>query len=263
MIRVARLIVSYRGVGIVALASLLMVGCGGEDTIVLEAPSESISVDGDAADWADVPAQDLELHPVLRQEIPEHMAKVSVAHDEDNVYVLLEVTDNLTWTEGDAHKSAAAAVMWRIDDPASPHMGAEEDALGTSLGMVDIWHWELDCPAGSPTGGAVSDAGDGDPGNDAACNLDDEWSTTPSEREDDNASGAENSLFGVWGHDGSSWIFEFSRPLATGDETDADLTAGGNLAVAYWDADNGEEGWDALEHLVSSDAGWIEVDFGS
>lgn len=237
---------------------ILLTACGGGSAVVIEAPSASISVDGDAAEWANIASETVELEPVLRQDVPPHEATVSVAHDAENVYVLFEVTDNLTWTEGDPHMSGAAAVMWRIDDKAATHMGAEAESLGESQGMVDIWHWELDCPAGSPSGGAASEAVGGD---DTVCNLDDEWSETPSDREDDDAGGAENSLLGVWRHDGSSWIFEISRPLVTGDETDADLSAGGNLALAYWDADNGEEGWTNLQHVVSSNAGWIEVTF--
>lgn len=253
----ARIVWLRRGIGSLAILALVT-ACGGGSAAVIDAPSASISVDGDAEDWADIPKQTVELEPVLRQEVSPHTATVSVAHDDDNVYVLFEVEDNLTWTEGDAHKSGAAAVMWRIDDAAATHMGAEDDSLGESEGMVDIWHWELDCPSGSPSGGAVSEAEDGD---DSVCNLDDEWSTTPSEREDDGGEGAENSLLGVWGHDGSSWIFEISRPLSTGDETDADLSEGGNLALAYWDADSSDEGWGNLQHVVSSDAGWIEVNF--
>lgn len=260
MPRPMRIMWIRRGVCLSAAVGLLA-ACGGGPAAVIEAPSASISIDGDDEDWADVPSQTVELEPVLRQDVAPHTASVSVAHDADNVYVLFEVSDNLTWTEGDAHLSGAAAVMWRIDDGAATHMGAEAESLGQSEGAVDIWHWELDCPAGSPSGGAASAAEDAASGDDTVCNLDDEWSTTPSEREDDDGEGAENSLLGVWSHDGSSWIFEISRPLSTGDETDADLSDGGNLALAYWDADNSDEGWGNLQHVVSSNAGWIEVRF--
>jgi hypothetical protein len=260
MPRSTRIMWVRRGLYACAVAGFLT-ACGGGAAAVIEAPSASISIDGDAGDWSDIPSQTVELEPVLRQDVLPQTASVSVAHDGENVYVLFQVSDNLTWTEGDAHKSGAAAVMWRIDDGAAAHMGAEAESLGQSQGMVDIWHWELDCPAGSPSGGAASAADDGESGDDTVCNLDDEWSTTPSEREDDEGEGAENSLLGVWSHDGSSWIFEISRPLTTGDETDADLSDGGNLALAYWDGDNGDEGWTNLQHVVSSNAGWIEVRF--
>ena len=79
-------------------------------------------------------------------------------------------------------------------------MGIEEPDRETSLGMVDIWHWELECAIGEEMGGRVAGPGDGDPGNDSGCNFDDEWSTTPENREDDNGAGAENSLLGVFTH---------------------------------------------------------------
>lgn len=247
-----------RGLVCMCAASGLLTACGGGAASVLEAPTASISVDGDTSDWEDVPSETIELVPVLRQDVLPHTATVSVARDSTNVYVLFEVSDNLTWTEGDVRRSGAAAVMWRIDDAAATHMGAEAESLGESQGTVDIWHWQLVCPAGSASGGAASATDNGD---DPVCDLDDEWSATPSDREDDDGDGAENSLLGVWSHDGSSWIFEMSRPLVTGDETDADLSEGGNLALAYWDADSSDDGWGNLQHVVSSDAGWIEVRF--
>ena len=68
-------------------------------------------------------------------------------------------------------------------------MGTTEDDQDTSLGMVDIWHWELDCGPGLVSGG-----NDTPSGNDPDCNLDDEYSTTPEEREDDGSPQAENSM---------------------------------------------------------------------
>ena len=257
---------------LVAVLALVAAACGGSSgegeeeeeehgpAIELKAPTATITVDGDASDWAGIPTADVELEAVMGLTVPTHDATVAVAHDDTNVYVLFKVEDNLLWTEGDAHKSAAASVMWQIDPDAPAHMGAEEAALTESLGMVDIWHWELDCAAGTKSGGAVSGATDG---NDPACNLDDEYAKTPFEREDDNADGAENSLTGVWNHDGTSWIFEISRPLTTGDSTDAQLKDGGKLALAYWDPDNSEEGWEGNEHVVSSEVGWIDVTFES
>ena len=165
--------IRLRGLVCVFAASGVLTACGGGAAAVLEAPIASISVDGDTADWEDVPSETIELEPVLRQDVPPHTATVSVARDATNVYVLFEVSDNLTWTEGDVHKSGAAAVMWRIDDAAATHMGAEAESLGESQGMVDIWHWQLECPAGSTSGGAASATDNGD---DPVCDLDDEWS---------------------------------------------------------------------------------------
>jgi hypothetical protein len=149
-------------------------------------------------------------------------------------------------------------------------MGATDDDLEVGLGMVDIWHWELDCAAGALSGG-----GDPGSGDDPDCNFDDEFATDPEEREDDGGgdaivnADAENSLAGVWEHTASAagagaegtWIFEMSRPLQTGDTQDAQFVSGGTalMALAYFDADETLEGWTDTGHLQSAEVGWIEV----
>jgi hypothetical protein len=159
--------------------------------------------------------------------------------------------------------------MFRIDQPAGPHMGSGDEDFEQGLGMVDLWHWELECGPGELSGGG--EPGDG---NDPDCNLDDEFATDPEERDDDgddpvaNPNG-ENSLAGSWEHTGraggagsdGAWIFEFSRPLQTGDPEDAQFTAGGSafMALAYFDADESQTGWSDAGHLTSADAGWIEI----
>ena len=133
--------------------------------------------------------------------------------------------------------------------------------------MVDIWYWRLDCPIGVEQGGAVSGPGTGDPGNDAACNFDDEWATDPETHDDDVGPGAENSLLGVFSHsnpveDGDgTWYFEMRRPLQTGDPMDAQFVVGETtrLALAYWDPDAGQNGWGRRNHVQSSNQGWIDV----
>ena len=112
-------------------------------------------------------------------------------------------------------------------------MGVEEKDLETSLGVVDIWHWELDCGPGEMTGG-----GDRGSGDDPECNFDDEYAPNPEDREDDgggdtpNNPTGENSLSGVWKHTAAAaggdgtWIFEMSRPLQTGDTQDAQFASG-------------------------------------
>jgi cell division septation protein DedD len=141
-------------------------------------------------------------------------------------------------------------------------MGAGQDDMETGLGMVDIWHWELDCGPGEMSGGG--DPGDGD---DPDCNLDDEYATDPEERDDDDSAQAENSLAGSWSHTAGTvggagtWIFEMSRPLSTGDPHDAQFTSGGStlMAIAYWDPKESVSGWSDAGHLTSADDGWIEV----
>ncbi|MFQ5554296.1 MAG: ethylbenzene dehydrogenase-related protein [Acidimicrobiia bacterium] len=241
----------------------------------LSAPMASITVDGDASDWAGIPGLDMTLEPIKGESSEEKAASVWAAHDGEYLYVLMTVDDDFDWNADDPHLSASPSVMWAIDAAAGPHMGTDDlEGEGPSMGMVDIWHWELECAVGENQGGAVSGPGDGKPaGNDAGCNFDDEFSTDPEERYDDGdtegpaGSGAENSLLGVFTHTNATagadgtWTFEMRRPLQTGDSQDAQFTVGGTglMALAYWDADNSPEGWDDAEHVQSSNKGWIEV----
>ena len=238
--------------------------------VAFDAASATITVDGDASDWADiegttfeieqieVPAgSDIEFDPLAPKD-----TTLKVATDGTNIYVLVEIDDTFDYVADDHGLSAAMAVMFPIDEPAAPHMGVEEDDLDTSLGMVDIWHWELDCGPGELSGGQGVAGGD-----DPACNLDDEYATTPEEREDDDSAQAENSLVGAWTHTAAApggdgtWIFEMSRPLSTGDPQDAQLTSGGTarIAIAYWDPKESATGWSDAGHLQSAELGWIEV----
>jgi hypothetical protein len=249
----------------------------------IDAAEATITVDGDTSDWDAITGLDVVLNQPDYTDYPDWdepnpLADVStttkVAVDDDNIYMLFTVDDDYDFDgvppAGDHHLSAAIAVMFLIDPAAGPHMGADDDDFETGLGMVDIWHWELDCVAGAMSGG-----GDPGSGNDPDCNMDDEFSTDPEEREDDGDDPAvnpngENSLAGVWGHTNSAggigadgtWIFEMSRPLQTGDSEDAQFTLGGSteMALAYWDADESEtEGWSDTGHQTSADAGWITV----
>jgi hypothetical protein len=251
---------------------------GEHGDITLEAGSATITVDGDNSDWAAIEAVSVELEQI---EIPTGVdwdepgpldpidATLKVATDADNIYVLLEVPDDYDFVADDHNLSASGNVMFLIDDGAGPHMGAGDDDLEASLGMVDIWHWELDCAAGAMSGG-----GDPGSGDDPDCNLDDEYATDPETREDDGGGDdpnpdAENSIAGVWEHTARSagvgadgtWIFEMSRPLQTGDPEDAQFSSGGTalVALAYFDADESLEGWTDTGHLQSSESGWIEV----
>jgi len=233
----------------------------------LTAPAASITVDGDSSDWQDIEALEVDMEAIEGSDVPSKQGTVRVAHDDESVYVLFEVNDDYNWDQSDAHLSGSSAVMWNVEGPAGPHMGAEADAGTPSTGMVDLWHWELECAAGEESGGAANGPGDGDPGNDGTCNFDDEWATDAFTREDDNGPNAENSLSGVWTHSSpdadaeGTWIFEASRPLTTGDDQDAQLAVGetSQLALAYWDPDNAPEGWSAPDHAQTSHEGWIDV----
>lgn len=250
----------------------------GAGEIAFEAASAPITVDGDTSDWdgiesVSVPLEQIEIPEGVDWDEPAPLdaidVNLKVATDANNVYVLLEAPDDYDYNPADHNMSAAMAIMFLIDPEAGPHMGTSDDDLELSLGMVDLWHWELDCAAGEMSGG-------GDPGlgDDPDCNLDDEYATEPEEREDDGDGdianpAAENSLAGVWQHTASAsgagadgvWIFEMSRPLQTGDPQDAQLASGGTalMALAYFDPDETLEGWTDTGHLQSAEVGWIEV----
>ncbi len=242
-----------------------------EGGLSLDAAAATISVDGDPSDWEAIEGLSMTLEPIEGEDISPHEATIKVAYDAEYVYVLFTVEDDYDWTEGDPHLSGSVGVMWAVDPAAGAHMGVEaEDGEGPSLGTVDIWHWELDCGPGGEQGGSVSEPGEGkDPGNDSACNFDDEWATDPETREDDNTDTGENGLLGVYTHSAQTkdadgtWYFEMSRPLDTGDGQDAVFGPGTDalLAVAYWDADSSDVGWDDDHHVISSNQGWITVAF--
>jgi len=209
-------------------------------------------------------------------DIESKSASVKVSYDHDYIYVLLTVEDDFNWNTNDRRLSGSSGVMWAIGSDAGEHMGTQDPAgEGPSFGMVDIWHWVLECALGEEQGGEVSGVGEGPPGNDEACGFDDEFATDPKERFADGdpeglaGTGAENSLLGVFSHtnpveDGAgTWIFEMRRPLQTGDSQDAQFAQGdlARMGVAYWDPDNTTVGWDNEQHVQSSNLGWIEVHF--
>ena len=240
--------------------------------VVYEASAARIEVDGDTSDWTGIPWVEVpmeQIEPIPGEEfgpLDPITVRMRMAVDGERVYVLMEVPDDFDYDPGDHSLSPAMAVMFRIDEPAAPHMGVEEEDLERSFGKVDIWHWELDCGPGELSGGGLEGIRGG---NDPDCNLDDEWATTPEEREDDGSREAENSLVGVWEHTGrdqgpgapGTWIFEISRKLQTGDPDDAQMEMGGEVYVtlAYWDPDETPEGWTGAGHLQSSEYGWLEV----
>jgi len=250
--------------------------------IAITAAAATITVDGDVSDWSAVEGTPVNLEQIrLANLTPEQAAEIEfdavapidvslkIASDTENLYVLVEVPAAFVYNAEDHNLSPSLAVEFLIDDPAGPHMGTDEADLYASLGMVDIWHWELDCAAGVASGGKGIPGGD-----DPECNLDDEYATTPEKREDDGGGDAvnavaENSLTGVWGHTASAsgpgaegtWIFEMSRPLQTGDPQDAQFASAGvaRVALAYMDPTEGAGGWSDAGHLQSTYNGWIEV----
>jgi hypothetical protein len=254
----------------------------GGSPIAFDATAATIVVDGSNADWSSIQGATVSLEQIRLDNLdPADAAELDfgplapvnttlkVATDQNNIYVLFEVPGTFVYDAADHNKSASVTVMFKIDAPAEPHMGAEEPNIDQGLGMVDMWHWELDCGPGLESGG-----GDIAGGDDPACNLDDEYSTKPSDREDDGGgdienADADNALTGVWSHtaQGSgagaagTWVFEMSRPLQTGDPQDAQFVSGSvaQVALAYFDPTESADGWTDVGHLQSAYHGWIAV----
>jgi len=226
---------------------------------------EGITVDGVIGDWDGVPATNIKLVNAVGAKTTATLdAVVKVAYDDSNIYVLVIIEDDFDYNPEDHDKSGAIAVLFAIDEAATPDMGGGK-------GAVDIWHWELDVGPGVVAGYNLNS------GDDPVGNLDDEWATDPFTRSDDEQA---NEVYGAWTHTGKNngigaagqWIFEFKRPLKTSDPTqDAQFEVGGvaKMAIAYWDADEKGEaaGWSDAGHLASCkdpntrDFSWLVVRF--
>jgi len=261
------------------------IGTAAQEPVTIDAAAATITIDGDASDWADIAATAVMLEQLDLSLLPPEQAdeiefgpmdpievQLRVANDADNIYLLVEVPTAYDYVADDHGLSPAIAVQSKIVAEASEHMGSEDGDLFISTGMVDIWHWELDCGPGELSGGGASAEGSVAGGDDEACNMDDEYSTTPEMREDDGGGdepneAAENSLLGSWSHSSAdiggdgTWVFEMARPLSTGDPQDAAWEAGGmaELVLAWWDPNETEEGWSDAGHLTNAYDGWITV----
>ena len=232
------------------------------------ADDTAITLDGEFGDWADVDGVNITLKPARETGTGSMEMKFRSIHDANKIYFLIVITDDYyfyNFDTGISHRNAAAlALAFPIDDNANAqYMGGSDDetddTLNTTSGMVDIMHWELDTEAGDVTGGSkdnVDKLGDG------VANLDDEYSTTPWLRYDDNDAASNNLWKGSWSHtsdmstNGStgSWVFELSRDLVSSDKYDATFEEGVSIdiAVAYWSPNETPENvWTDDGHYVN------------
>ncbi len=192
--------------------------------------------------------------------------EIRTAYDDSNLYILVLIADDYDYNVTDHHNSAAIAVLFAIDEAATPDMGGGN-------GYVDMWHWELDQGPGVVVGFNL------DSGNDPIGNLDDEYSLSVTDRHDDSIA---NEIYGTWSHTNMSavgasgtWIFELKRALTTSDtlKQDKQFEIGNTykVAVAYWDADElGEpgvkNGWTDSGHYATCkdpatlDFSWINME---
>jgi hypothetical protein len=133
----------------------------------LQAPRAELTVALDTSEWDGTDGLDMTLTEISGETVDSQEANVKVAHDGENLYMLFSVADDYDFDIDDHAFSPAIGVMWAIDSAAGGAMGATEEDEDTSLGLVDIWHWELDCDFGVEQGGRVGGPGDGKPaGND-------------------------------------------------------------------------------------------------
>jgi hypothetical protein len=270
----AHLVLSSFAVALAALVCAALVTSGAEAQAQrsITAPNGvSITLDGAMGDWSGISGIQVPLEPIP-EELNEEgsaadplTATLKIATTDTDIYVLVAVPDGYSYDPDNHHLSPALGVEWLVDPGAGPGMGTLEPDFTDSGGLVDIWHWELDCGPGEISGGNFPT------GNDPTCNLDDEYATATDEREDDDF---ENSMTGSWDHtaraqgigaDGT-FVFEIRRPLQNGDSQDAQFTLGGfgAVALAYWDGDEGraeDGGWSDAGHIVSALDGWIVVTF--
>jgi DMSO reductase family type II enzyme heme b subunit len=226
-----------------------------------------ITIDGLTGDWAGVPGTTITL---VRPYAPDQRLvdgmEIHTAYDDSNIYFLITISDDFDYNVTDHHNSAAIAVLFAIDETATPEMGGGE-------GSVDIWHWELDLGPGVLSGYNLLS------GNDPAGNLDDEYALSVFDRHDDATA---NEVYGAWSHTDMSevgaegqWIFELKRSLKTSDELNQDVQFDigetFKVAVAYWDADEKGEpgvkyGWSAAGHYSTCtdpdtlDFSWIDME---
>lgn len=271
-----QVVLSSLAVALAALvsAALLTSGAEAQAQRSLTAPTgASITLDGQMGDWSSIPGIQVPLEPIPAELNEEGSsadpltATLKIATTSTDIYVLVAVPDGFSYDADNHRLSPALGVQWLVDPGAGPGMGTLEPDFTDSGGLVDIWHWELDCGPGAISGGSFPT------GNDPTCNLDDEYATATDEREDDDF---ENSLTGSWDHtaraqgigaDGT-FVFEIRRPLQNGDSQDAQFTRGGfsAVAIAYWDGDEGraeDGGWSDAGHIVSALDGWIVVSFAA
>lgn len=225
-----------------------------------------ITIDGLIGDWSGIPSETITLiRPLATSQRLTDGLELRAVYDDSNIYILVMIADDYDYNATDAHKSASVAVLFPIDEAATPDMGGGK-------GYVDIWHWELDTGPGILTGFNLES------GNDPIGNLDDEYSFSPMDRHDDDIA---NELYGAWSHTNMSvvgapgkWIFEIKRSLTTSDTLKQDRQFEANqtykLAVAYWDADETGEpgvnnGWTAGGHYATCndpntlDFSWIDI----
>jgi hypothetical protein len=220
---------------------------------------------------------------------------VQAVHDGVNIFFMLKVDGDYTYTKGENKKCPSVALMFQIGEKATYYnMGGCKDMPGSCTSKscrgqeVDIMHFSVgNAIPGRLYGGNHIDNADGN-GGDRFGHLVDLYSWNPHCRYLDgigpkeNNSNAQNDWHGAWWHSSltfhsgfvdddspygkqdekGTYYFEFSRPLRTMDrlQQDAQFTIGGpnSMAVAFWYPNDGKP-WSKSEHYSAS-CDWLVLD---
>jgi len=185
----------------------------------------TITLDGNSDDWKTVSGQQFEvlqaIAPDPAEKYPFGSITVKVAHDGQNLFVLLEAPGPYVWNATSPHLAASAALMFGVGDDATYYNmgGCASDegscSVQTCAGHeVDLIHFELSTAVpGRIYGGNLGDNLKGT-GTDSIGHLDDMFAWNPHCKQVDSApalagvtpkgqvaaSSAANDWQGTWGH---------------------------------------------------------------
>ncbi|MDT7043564.1 ethylbenzene dehydrogenase-related protein [Candidatus Nitronereus thalassa] len=228
----------------VALGAILMTtGLSASLSIASEPPPEgdtgSVAVrlyltegalptnDPNAASWNTIQPSEFKLAPQVHwpdriQEVTVKSVKVRGMHNGQDLAIMVEYEDP---SESPAD---AAALEFMVGDKMS-HFAHGQEMLQVEGGPVNIWYWKNSDGKGTD----MSAKG---------------FKTLRVQDQQD------VSAMGTW--QGGTWRVVFSRPLATGDEHDVQITPGEwrNIAFAFWDGElvDGEAREKGSQKAVSS-----------
>ncbi|KAJ8565826.1 hypothetical protein K7X08_008402 [Anisodus acutangulus] len=256
-----------------------------------------ITLDGQVDDWKDIDGSAFSLLPALDPDEDKAYnggkMTVKASHDGKEVFFMLQVDSDYTYSEGFSNKTASVAFMFQIGENASYHRmgGCEGPDTCTNKSCkgheVDLMHFSIGkAIPGRLYGGNLVDNSEGN-GGDRFGHLGDVYGWNPHCRYLDgygpsgNDTSAQNDWKGTWWHSSltdsgfvkddspysssnqsGAYYFEFSRSLRTMDhlQQDAQFTIGktSKMSVAFWYPIDGKP-WHGSGHFsISCD--WIQLD---
>ncbi|OIT08299.1 PREDICTED: uncharacterized protein LOC109228375 [Nicotiana attenuata] len=257
-----------------------------------------ITLDGQVDDWKEIDGSAFSLLPALdpHSDKAYYGGKMTLkaSHDGKEIFFMLQVEGDYTYSEGYNDKAASVAIMFQIGENASYHrMGGCEEGRDTCTNKtckgheVDLMHFSIGkAIPGRLYGGNPVDNSEGN-GGDRFGHLVDLYGWNPHCRYLDgigpsaNDSSAQNDWKGTWWHSSlthhsgfvkddspysssnqsGAYYFEFSRPLRTMDrlQQDAQFTIGraSKMSVAFWYPVDGKP-WHGSGHFSIS-CHWIPL----